>query len=122
MKFSPLSMAFAAFPLACYLTLLGSAVHTYFAIGHWPSYNNPDPHHLSIYRIASLAALAGLVGVVVCPVVALLIAVVRGTREKGSTRATIVAGGSYAVGAILWGLDFIGWRSSSGGLVNWIFD
>ena len=119
MKSSSLLLGVSTFPVACYVTLLASAAHTRFTIGHWPSYNNPDPHHLPIYFVASIAALTGLIGVAVCPLLMLIIIAVRGKHSAGDVT---VGGVCYMAGAILWALDFFRWRVGSGGLVNWIFD
>jgi hypothetical protein len=116
------SSAVAVFPLLCYLALFASAVHTSFIVGHWPSYGNPDPHHLPTYRLASFAALFGLVGVLLCPV---MLAAALGARVKlrKSPLRLGPACAFYCTGAFLWAWDFMRWRSvSGGGLVDWIFD
>ena len=122
MKSSSPLLASATLPLLCYLALVVSAVHTYIHFGHWPSYGNPDPHHLPIYRFASIAMLTGLATTALIPFFGLLRACICSPARKDSPTVLWIAGICYGIGAILWTVDFVRHRSGMGGLVDWIAD
>ena len=122
---SPLATAIALLPLGCYVVLVGAACYTWFAVGNWPTYGNPDPKNLpvrAVYTVAASATLLGLVSVALCPIAEFAVMALRRVLKKNGKPHGKRVGYSYAIGAILWVIDFVRWPMGAGGLVDWIFD
>ncbi|MGH8020950.1 MAG: hypothetical protein ACREIA_22240 [Opitutaceae bacterium] len=121
----PFATTIALLPLACYLVLVAAACHTWFAVGNWPSYGNPDPKNLpvrEVYVVAIYATLIGLVSVLLCPIVELaFLGLQRALKKDWKPHGSLVVR-TYAIGSILWVIAFLRWLMDAGGLVNWIFD
>jgi hypothetical protein len=122
---SPIALLVAALPLACHLVLVAAACYTWAAVGNWPSYGNPDPKNLpvnAVYTIAITATLIGVASVLVLPMAAVARVAVRRfwCKEWRVPGKRVVL--LYGVGALLWIVGVLRWRTDAGGLVNWIFD
>jgi len=113
-------------PLACYVLLVAAACYSWAVVGRWPSYGTPDPKNLpvrAVHTIASIATLVGIVSVLLLPIAELVCTVVRRLwRKVGRVHDPRIVL-FYGIGAVLWIVDVLRWRSiDAGGLVNWIFD
>jgi hypothetical protein len=121
---SPLFSASAAIsmmPLLCYLILVAAACYTYFALGHWPSYNNPDPKNLPqpwVYTVTVSAVLLGMLMVICGPVFMVIRNAWTKTWKVHVSRNVVL----YGIGAALWVVGYFRWVLDGSGLVNWIFD
>ena len=121
----PLAIAVASLPLACNAVLVAAACYCWAAVGNWPSYGRPDPKDLplrAVYYSASIATLAGLVSVTLCPLAEMIYLCVQRVRTKQWRLHSARIFALYGIGAALWIIGVIGWVTSKGGLVNWIFD
>ena len=121
----PFATFVALIPLGCYLLLVAAACYSWAVVGNWPSYGRPDPKDLpirAVAQVASFATLVGIAAVILCPLAEMVFVGVRGLRRSNwrpHSRRIFVY---YAIGAVLWIVGVIGWVTSHGGLVNWIFD
>ena|SRR5688500_11422903 len=117
----PIATVVALLPLACYVLLTGAACYSWTAFGNWPSYGNPDPKNLpirAIYTIAAGATLVGIASVLLLPIAEVAFMGVRRQWRPHGRRIFVL----YGIGAVLWIVGLLRWRTDSGGLVNWIFD
>ncbi len=86
-----------------------------WAIGHWPTYNHPDPkllgfqfHHVAVTLLMVVLPVAGLVAL------GYLGATLRQpSRQSKSMRWAMIA---------LFGLAVVLWTADPGGFVNWFAD
>jgi hypothetical protein len=120
-----IATAVAVLPLTCYAVLFAAACYTWFAVGNWPSYGNPDPKNIpsrTIYLVAVVATLIGLISVLLCPIAEFAFMGVRRVWRKEwrphGKRIVVL----YGIGAVFWIVGVLRWRMDGGGLVNWIFD
>ena len=121
----PIATTVALLPLACYLLLAGAACYSWVVFGNWPSYGNPDPKNppvRAVYTIAAIATLVGIISILLLPIVEVAFLSVRRLWRKEwpphGPRMFVL----YGIGAVLWIVGLLRWRTDSGGLVNWIFD
>jgi hypothetical protein len=118
-KIPLLGAVLAVLPLACFVVLLATACYAAIALGHWPSYSNPDPKLLplrGLYAAASVATIVGLVSLLGWPVFFMVKSVWLNRSEAHAGRAALM----YAIGGALWMADLN--RFVTGGLAKWIFD
>lgn len=93
--------------LAPYASILLHAVYCYFLVGHWPSYNNPDPKNLpSILGLAaSILWLAALVSIALYPLTSLFLKALRKTDANRQERVFSWHLGVFLAGLFFWVLD-----------------
>ncbi|MCH6258501.1 hypothetical protein MLD52_18210 [Puniceicoccaceae bacterium K14] len=111
---------FGSVQLATYLLVLSFALITYFKMGHWPSYGNPDPKTIFTSLFAPfiwLLVFASLVSLGVYPILA-MIEGIKGIQKRWHFWI-------FLIGTFLWVLDtfylhFMNLRQ--GGLLSWVFD
>jgi hypothetical protein len=113
----PLATLFlAASPLALLLVFFAYVVRARVYLGHWPSYNHPDPKQLG-WWIQHTLLQAGFIGFPVAPLVAGVLAVVGRARSREFPIWTIIATGVLASATLI----SFAWLDP-GGFMNWFWD
>ncbi len=111
---------FGSLQFATYCFVLCCAVVAYLVVGHWPSYNNPDPKTLFSIVLSPavyLLLLASLASLVVYPVL-VLVEGARGVQRKWHFWV-------FVVGTALWIVDTFYlhlMNPREEGLLSWVFD
>jgi hypothetical protein len=121
-----MSRRLSALPLACFLVIVAYACSAAAVIGHWPSYNNPDPKQLPLRPLlyaTDLACLTGVLSVMVLPL-AYGIARAVATRRKQLFALRPGTLPLYFSGAALWVVDIISIRTRGPwpSLLDWFLD
>lgn len=111
---------FGSLQLGSYVYIIVYATIAMLLIGHWPSYNNPDPKNLPtvfLNHIADLLVFMSLLSVLVYPII-LLVAAKKDFLKKWHFWV-------YLSGIAIWTLDMLYFHVMNpyqGGLLSWIFD
>jgi len=115
--------------LAAYVAVLLFACYTYLVVGHWPSYNNPDPGTLTgafiPASIIALLLLGAALSVVIYPTWCLGIWFDRKFGGLEYKYGSWWAHGAFLIGIVIWGADLLFFHvmdPHQDGLLNWFFD
>ena len=111
-----IALLVAAFPVLMILALYGYAFQAWGQLGHWPSYNNPDPKQLGWWLQHSALQL-GFVGFPAASFLAVCIAIVGRIRSREFPFWTVIVTAFVSIALLVaYG------RIDPGGLVVWFWD
>ena len=110
------AMFLAASPALLIVALLGYALQARVQLGHWPSYNNPDPKNLG-WPIQHVALQFGLAGFPLAVMAAVILAIV-GRAQSREFPALSVIFTAIVCGALLLVYN----RMDPGGFLGWFWD
>ncbi len=115
--------------LAAYAAVLLFASYTFLIVGHWPSYNNPDPGTLPAAFIPGfiivLLLLGALLSLVAYPATLLVLGLIERFRGIKLGYRSWWSHGGFLFGVVLWTTDFLFFHVMEPrheGLLSWFFD
>jgi hypothetical protein len=111
-----IGLLLASHPLWVIFALHCYAHHASLVIGHWPSYNNPDPKNLGFDYEHLTVGLALMTLPLTGPI--MIAITLWGHLRKKNPPVWLI----LSVGAVSWTIWGFYWRYDPAGLIGWYFD
>lgn len=94
--------------LISYGVILLHATYCFFVVGHWPSYNNPDPGTLpsrAFGMVVGILWVAAVASVALYPLTLLGLKLFRNTKAEQAARVFPWHSAGFVTGLLLWAID-----------------